>query len=309
MGLASGKFQEVFLPGLGQTVGLCGDEWVTQGPGGTLAPLTAAPFPGLVTVLEFTPHTFTARLEAGLLAAHLSVHHAESFPVLTAIRLGLGWQTDYWEALALDWVATLGLEVDYQVVAMEGWDPDAAPGRGWPLGERTWINPSPNAPNLWMARCYAGTVMLEGTTLSASGVNQWLGIPFAAPPVGDLRWRAPADPPINDTLQTAQQFAPSCIGTGQAPNSALNEDCLYLSVFAPSNATTTSNLPVWFFIQGGGYAADSDQDRNGTEVVMKSNHSIVFVEINYRVGAFGFLAGQEVSKDGHLNVGLLDQRK
>jgi hypothetical protein len=60
----------------------------------------------------------------------------------------------------------LWLDVDYRVIAMEGWQPDAAPGFGWPLGERTWINPSPNAPNLSMARCYAGTVMLEGTTLS-----------------------------------------------------------------------------------------------------------------------------------------------
>jgi uncharacterized protein YbbC (DUF1343 family) len=59
-----------------------------------------------------------------------------------------------------------GLEVDYRVVGMEDWRPGAAPGHGWPLLERTWINPSPNAPNLAMARCYAGTVMLEGTTLS-----------------------------------------------------------------------------------------------------------------------------------------------
>jgi uncharacterized protein YbbC (DUF1343 family) len=63
-------------------------------------------------------------------------------------------------------VRTLRLNVDYQVVRMEGWNPEAGPGYGWPLGERTWINPSPNAPNLSMARCYAGTVMLEGTTLS-----------------------------------------------------------------------------------------------------------------------------------------------
>jgi uncharacterized protein YbbC (DUF1343 family) len=68
--------------------------------------------------------------------------------------------------LALWFVATLKLDVDCQVVAMEGWAPEQAPGYGWPLGERAWINPSPNAPNLWMARCYAGTVMLEGTTLS-----------------------------------------------------------------------------------------------------------------------------------------------
>jgi uncharacterized protein YbbC (DUF1343 family) len=63
-------------------------------------------------------------------------------------------------------VQTLALSVDYQVVAMRGWQPERAPGYGWPLGRRTWVNPSPNAPNLWMARCYAGTVMLEGTTLS-----------------------------------------------------------------------------------------------------------------------------------------------
>ena len=58
------------------------------------------------------------------------------------------------------------LDLDYRVVEMQGWQPDRAPGCGWPLGERTWVNPSPNAPNLWMARCYPGTVMLEGTTLS-----------------------------------------------------------------------------------------------------------------------------------------------
>ena len=68
--------------------------------------------------------------------------------------------------LARWFVATLGLNVDCRVIEMEGWRPDLAPGYGWPLGERSWINPSPNAPNLSMARAYAGTVMLEGTTLS-----------------------------------------------------------------------------------------------------------------------------------------------
>jgi uncharacterized protein YbbC (DUF1343 family) len=63
-------------------------------------------------------------------------------------------------------VRRFGLDVDYRVIEMKGWQPDSAPGYGWPLGLRTWINPSPNAPNLWMARCYPGTVMLEGTTLS-----------------------------------------------------------------------------------------------------------------------------------------------
>ena len=63
-------------------------------------------------------------------------------------------------------VSTLKISVDLKVIEMTGWMPGAAPGYGWPLGERDWVNPSPNAPNLSMARCYPGTVMLEGTTLS-----------------------------------------------------------------------------------------------------------------------------------------------
>ncbi len=77
----------------------------------------------------------------------------------------------------------LQLDVDYRVIEMQGWQPDVAPGYGWPLGERTWINPSPNAPNLWMARAYAGTVMLEGTTLSEGrGTTRPLEI-FGAPDI------------------------------------------------------------------------------------------------------------------------------
>jgi uncharacterized protein YbbC (DUF1343 family) len=68
--------------------------------------------------------------------------------------------------LALWFVHTLNLDVECEVVTMEGWAPRTGPGYGWPLYERNWVNPSPNASNLWMARCYAGTVMLEGTTLS-----------------------------------------------------------------------------------------------------------------------------------------------
>jgi len=68
--------------------------------------------------------------------------------------------------LARWFVRMLRLDVECEVVAMEGWDPTAAPGYGWPLGERTWVNPSPNAANPGMARCYPGTVMVEGTTLS-----------------------------------------------------------------------------------------------------------------------------------------------
>ena len=68
--------------------------------------------------------------------------------------------------LALWFVHRLGLDLECRVVDMHGWQPSSAPGYGWPLGERSWVNPSPNASSLSMARCYAGTVLLEGTTLS-----------------------------------------------------------------------------------------------------------------------------------------------
>jgi uncharacterized protein YbbC (DUF1343 family) len=83
-------------------------------------------------------------------------------------------------------IEKMKLDVDYRVIEMEGYDPEAAPGHGWPLDERIWINPSPNAPNLWMARAYAGTVMLEGATLSEGrGTTRPLEI-FGAPDIDAL---------------------------------------------------------------------------------------------------------------------------
>lgn len=80
-------------------------------------------------------------------------------------------------------IAQLGLSLEYRVITMQGWQPGAAPGFGWPLGERCWINPSPNAANLSMARAYAGTVMLEGTTLSEGrGTTRPLEL-FGAPDI------------------------------------------------------------------------------------------------------------------------------
>ena len=84
-------------------------------------------------------------------------------------------------------IAHYKLDVDYRVIEMEGYQPDAAPGFGWPINERTWVNPSPNAPNLWMARAYAGTVMLEGATLSEGrGTTRPLEL-FGAPDIDARR--------------------------------------------------------------------------------------------------------------------------
>ncbi|HEY1233133.1 MAG TPA: DUF1343 domain-containing protein [Candidatus Binatia bacterium] len=89
--------------------------------------------------------------------------------------------------LARWFVRQLRLDIDWQVVALEDWEPWRSPGYGWPLGERAWVNPSPNAANLWMARSYPGTVMLEGTTLSEGrGTTHPLEL-FGAP---DLEIRA-----------------------------------------------------------------------------------------------------------------------
>ena len=102
---------------------------------------------------------------------------AGSMPMRHGLTLG---------ELGLWFIEKLRLDVAYRLVEMKGWHPDAAPGFGWPLGERSWINPSPNAPNLWMARAYAGTVMLEGTTLSEGrGTTRPLEL-FGAPDIEAL---------------------------------------------------------------------------------------------------------------------------
>jgi uncharacterized protein YbbC (DUF1343 family) len=102
--------------------------------------------------------------------------------------------------LARWFINGLKLDVDCEIITMQGWQPEAAPGFGWPLGERTWINPSPNAPNLWMTRCYAGTVMLEGTTLSEGrGTTRPLEL-FGAPDIN-----------ANAIIKTMSKLAPEWI--------------------------------------------------------------------------------------------------
>jgi len=89
--------------------------------------------------------------------------------------------------LGLWFVDRFKLDVVYRIVEMEGWQPGEAPGFGWPLGERAWVNPSPNAPNLWMARAFAGTVMVEGATLSEGrGTTRPLEL-FGAPDIDAKR--------------------------------------------------------------------------------------------------------------------------
>jgi len=109
-----------------------------------------------------------------LVAGWESFVGAGPMPMRHGLTLGeLGhWFVDKWK-----------LDVAYRVIGMQGYDPDGVPGSGWPLNERVWVNPSPNAPNLWMARAYPGTVMLEGTTLSEGrGTTRPLEL-FGAPDI------------------------------------------------------------------------------------------------------------------------------
>ncbi|KAM0453628.1 hypothetical protein ACHAPV_008962 [Trichoderma viride] len=142
-----------------------------------------------------------------------------------------------------------------------------------------------------------------------AGVDQFLGMRFAQAPLGHLRFRAPQDPTPEKDIQDASQFGPICVAVSQTPDAGHAEDCLFVNVFKPSHADERSNLPVWVYIQGGGYSQNSNANYNGTEVIQQSNNGLVFVNFNYRVGALGFLASEHVRKDGDLNAGLLDQRK
>ncbi|KAK3382748.1 Alpha/Beta hydrolase protein [Lasiosphaeria ovina] len=140
-----------------------------------------------------------------------------------------------------------------------------------------------------------------------SGITQWLGIRYAAPPVGNLRFEPPRDPPSIPTPQQANKHGKFCLKTGDRPNRTMtSEDCLFLDVYAPSNATADSKLPVFFFIQGGGFNGNSNPNLNGTGLVMASQNSIVVVTFNYRVGPYGFLTD---GKNVTANNGLRDQRK
>lgn len=126
----------------------------------------------------------------------------------------------------------------------------------------------------------------SGTALS-NGVTQWLGMRFAAPPLGDLRFCAPQDPEQEDGPVEADVAQPYCIGTdGGPPTDAMDEDCLFLNVYAPSNATSDSKLPVFFFIQGGGFNTNGPS-ANGSGLVIAGDMDLIVVNFNYRVGPYG----------------------
>jgi para-nitrobenzyl esterase len=155
--------------------------------------------------------------------------------------------------------------------------------------------------------------MVHGKTINEGKVKAFLGLPYAAPPVGDLRWKAPAPPAHWKGERDASQFGARC-----APNQVFedmvfqdgenSEDCLFLNVYAPADVTDKSKLPVMFWIHGGGFVggASSEPRHNGDFLPLKG---VVLVTINYRLGVFGFLATADLAKEANGaagNYGLLD---
>lgn len=157
-----------------------------------------------------------------------------------------------------------------------------------------------------------GYSIYNGYTNTSSGLNIWKGIRFAASPTGANRWQAPQPPVANRSqIFNASTFASQCPQSGlQLNQTSVNvtaglasEDCLFLNVYAPSNA---SNLPVLVWIHGGGYGLGNGQEDLST-IINANNNDFVGVAIQYRLGAFGFLSSDEVYRNGVVNAGILDQ--
>jgi len=147
-----------------------------------------------------------------------------------------------------------------------------------------------------------------------NGVTAFKGIPYAAPPEGALRWKAPQPAPDWKGVRDALEFGPRCMqgnifGDMVFRDKGPSEDCLYLNVWTPA-ASAKARLPVMVWVYGGGFAAGatSEPRQDGENVAKKG---VLVVSMNYRLGVFGFFAHAELAKEsGHDssgNYGLLDQ--
>ena len=156
--------------------------------------------------------------------------------------------------------------------------------------------------------------VVEGLGRQASGVRAFKGIPFAQPPVGELRWRPPQALKSWAGVRRAEKFGPRCMqhpvfGDMNFRSDGMSEDCLYLNVWTPAKSAK-ERLPVLVYFYGGGFiAGDGSEPRYDGEALAR--RGVVAVTLNYRLGLFGFLAHPELSKESphHAsgNYGLLDQ--
>ncbi|KAJ9635018.1 hypothetical protein H2204_005973 [Knufia peltigerae] len=160
---------------------------------------------------------------------------------------------------------------------------------------------------------YAAAGTFVGST-SIANLDQFLGIPYAVPPVGNLRFSNPQRIPAS-ALQNpfmATTYGPGCLqDPDYALDNGLSEDCLTLNIIRPSNVTCHEPLPVLFFIHGGGNMNGQSMLYNGTSLVRFSveiGRPVIYVACNYRLGGFGFLNSPDFQSQGLSNLGLKDQR-
>lgn len=158
--------------------------------------------------------------------------------------------------------------------------------------------------------------LISGTTGSNPDIHVYKGVPYAAPPLANLRWRPPQAVVPWDGVRHTDQYSPSCMQPERPRDSVFfpgyepdSEDCLYLNVWTPAKSAN-DRLPVMVWIHGGGFRFVSGSEKffNGEKLAAKG---VIVVTFNYRLGAFGFLAHPELSKESEHhtsgNYGLLDQ--
>lgn len=157
--------------------------------------------------------------------------------------------------------------------------------------------------------------IIEGNYDTHTGIQSYLGVPFAKPPVGELRWKAPQPLDSWEGVKETKQFAARpmqtlVFGDMRSRSAGVSEDCLYLNIWTPAKRNT-KNLPVLVYFFGGGFVAgDASEYRYDGESMAKQG--IVTVTVNYRLNVFGFLAHPELSAEAPYqasgNYGLLDQQ-
>lgn len=171
-------------------------------------------------------------------------------------------------------------------------------GTGWGQSLRA-RTPATAAPAPALNGPLVSTRQGEVQGFFANGVVVYRGLPFAAPPVGELRWRAPQPPATWAAIRPANEFGSSC---------AQAEDCLYLNVYAPVDAKPGAKLPVMVWIHGGAFIFGSGALYDGTQF---AKQNAVIVTVNYRLGRAGWFAHPALTRespDGLLgNYGLMDQ--
>ncbi len=157
--------------------------------------------------------------------------------------------------------------------------------------------------------------LVSGVLEEETGTCNWKGVPFAAPPVGALRWRPPAPPGTWDGIRDATEFAPRCMQTGVMfavnadPSGSMSEDCLFLNIWRP--VEPAEPLPVLVWIHGGGYSGGTPNTPMYHGGNLASRGGLVVVSVAYRLNIFGFFASEALVEEdpggSAGNYGLLDQ--